>query len=957
MNHSAVSASRCDSCHNGSYTGEGTKGAQGTASLPGHIATNGKDCVTCHAGAASSFTSWAGGVFTHAATDTNCSSCHNGTTATGLTTPPHIPVSGVQCSNCHTNTAASFTTYTMTHSAVSASRCDSCHNGPYAGEGTKGALGTASFPGHVATNGKDCVSCHASAATSFTSWTGGVFTHAATDTNCSSCHNGTTATGLTTPPHVPVSGVQCSNCHTNTAASFTTYTMAHSAVSASRCNSCHNGSYTGQGTKGALGTASFPGHVATNGADCVTCHAVAATGFTSWAGGKFTHAATDTNCSSCHNGTTATGLTTPPHIPVSGVQCSNCHTNTAASFTTYTMTHAAVSTSRCDSCHNGSYTGEGTKGAQGTASFPGHVATSGKDCITCHASAATSFTNWAGGAFTHAATDTNCSSCHNGTTATGLTTPPHIPVSGVQCSNCHTNTAASFTTYTMTHSAVSASRCDSCHNGSYTGQGTKGALGTASFSGHIATNGADCVTCHASAAASFTSWAGGAFTHSASDTNCSSCHNGTAATGLTTPPHIPVSGVQCSNCHNNTAASFTTYTMNHSAVSASRCNSCHNGSYTGQGTKGAQGTASFPGHIATNGADCVTCHASAASSFTSWTGGKFTHAATDTNCSSCHNGTTATGLTTPPHIPVTGVQCSNCHNNTAASFTTYTMSHSAVSASRCDSCHNGSYTGQGTRGAQAKPGDHPKTTADCGTCHNTTSFNDGGASKTAAKSAATSTTAAATPTTTTTTPSAPAKATASTTTVTAAPAVTNNSAAATTTATPSPQATNTPKAAAATAAPNLSPSTVAPSATTTNGPAKAAAPSVAAAPNAAATVAGGQGNVVATPAASATISNAAAANAPKPASAAPATATAAPSSVSCAKCLVRDDSPERAADCRAGSCSRDRSGPERSRHRCRLAGQSGNDTCAAHQPCHSWADAPEIPGHQAQARRHQVLPR
>ena len=74
----------------------------------------------------------------------------------------------------------------------------------------------------------------------------------------------------------------------------------------------------------------------------------------------------------------------------------------------------------------------------------------------------------------------------------------------------------------------------------------------------------------------------------------------------------------------------------------------------------------------------------------------------DTNCSSCHNGTTATGKTTPPHIPVTGVQCSNCHTNTATSFTTYTMNHSAVSASRCDACHNGSYT---ARGHQGRAGD------------------------------------------------------------------------------------------------------------------------------------------------------------------------------------------------------------------------------------------------------------
>src|SRR5664279_3028745 len=367
-------------------------------------------------------------------------------------------------------------------------------------------------------------------------------------------------------------------------------------------------------------------------------------------------------------------MKTPPHIPVTGVQCSGCHKNTDASFLTYTMVatgHASVSSTPCSTCHSGSYTSEGKTGAL------------------------------------------------------GLTTA-HIPVGTAQCSSCHSNSASSFATYTMGatgHASVSSTSCSTCHNGSYISQGTTGAQGTASFPNHVATFGADCKTCHASAASAFTSWAGGAHVHAATDTNCSSCHNGTTATGMKTPPHIPVTAIQCSNCHNNTAASFTTYTMNHTSVSTSRCDSCHNGSYASQGTKGAQGTASFAGHVATNGSDCVTCHASAASGFTSWAGGKFAHAAADTNCSNCHNGTTATGMTTPPHIPVTAIQCSNCHANTAASFTTYTMSHTAVTSSRCDSCHNGSYTSQGTQGARGKSSDHPKTTADCGCCHtSTTSF-------------------------------------------------------------------------------------------------------------------------------------------------------------------------------------------------------------------------------------------
>jgi hypothetical protein len=725
MTHSAVSAIRCDACHNGSYTAEGKSGALGTASFANHVATGGLDCVSCHASAAASFSSWAGASFVHSATDTNCSSCHNGTTATGMTTPPHVPVTGIQCSNCHTNTATSFATYTMNHGAVQAARCDSCHSGSYTAQGTKGAYGTASYPGHVATNGADCATCHTKAVSGgYVSFAGGTFVHSATDTNCSTCHNGTTATGNTTPPHIPVTGIQCSNCHTNTAASFVTYTMSHAAVTASRCDSCHNGSYASEGTKGAYGTASYPGHVATNGNDCVTCHAKAASGgYVSFAGGTYVHSATDTNCSSCHNGTAATGNTTPPHIPVTGVQCSNCHSNTAATFVTYTMSHAAVTASRCDTCHNGSYTSEGTKGAFGTASFAGHVATNGVDCATCHASAVSGgYVSWSGGSFVHAATDTNCSNCHNGKTATGMTTPPHVPTGTVQCSNCHTNTASSFVTYTMNHGAVTGSRCDSCHNGSYTSQGSKGALGTTSFAGHVATNGADCATCHSAAASGgYVSWSGGTFVHAATDTNCSSCHNGTNATGLTTPPHVPVTGVQCSNCHANTASSFTAYTMNHGAVTASRCDSCHSGSYTSQGTKGALGTASFTGHVATAGRDCVTCHATAVSGgYASFSGGTYTHAASDTNCSSCHNGSTATGMTTPPHVPVTGVQCSNCHTNTATSFTSYTMSHAAVTASRCDSCHNGSYTSQGTKGAYATasyPGHVATNGADCTTCH------------------------------------------------------------------------------------------------------------------------------------------------------------------------------------------------------------------------------------------------
>ena len=477
-------------------------------------------------------------------------------TAIGLTTPPLVPVPGVQCSSCHSNTGASFATapgYSgmakTGHASVAADRCDSCHSGAYTSQGTTGATGTSAYPNHIATVGRDCYLCHAQAAANFVSWSGGQYVHQATDTDCASCHNGSTALGLTTPPHIPTATLQCSNCHVNTAAAFTIYTMTHSAVTSMRCDSCHSGSYLTQGAKGAYGTVSYANHVATGGRDCATCHAAAAAAFISWSGGAYIHLAADTVCSTCHNNTSALGLTTPPHIPVGGVQCSSCHSNAGANFAVApgysgmgVNGHAPVTSARCDACHNGSYTSQGTSGgAMGTASYAGHVATNGADCITCHASAATGgYAVWSGATFSHTSANTNCSSCHNGVAATGNSTPPHVPISGVQCSSCHSYAGTNFAVApgysgmgVAGHTAVSSARCDACHNGSYTSQGTAGgAMATASYAGHVATNGADCITCHANSVNfGYASWSGGVYVHLASDTNCVTCHNGATAAG------------------------------------------------------------------------------------------------------------------------------------------------------------------------------------------------------------------------------------------------------------------------------------------------------------------------------------------------------------------------------------------------------------------------------------------
>lgn len=454
--------------------------------------------------------------YTHQPADTNCVACHDGSLAPGMTSPPHIPIAGVQCSSCHSSSAASFTSYTMVHAAVATLRCDACHNGAYANQGSQGAYGTADFAGHVSTGGLDCISCHAAAAVSFASWANASYTHLPTDTNCVVCHNGSVAPGMTSPPHIPVASVQCSSCHSNAAASFTSYAMNHLAVSAMRCDTCHNGAFLTQGSRGAYGTSAFAGHVPTGGLDCISCHAAAAASFASWANASYTHQPSDTNCVLCHNSSFAPGLSTPPHIPTASLQCSNCHSSAAPSFTIYSMSHLAVSAMRCDACHNGYYLNQGVTGALGTANFAGHMPTAGQDCLICHTQAARSFATWAVPSYTHLSSDTNCVSCHNGVLATGEPAPPHIPTPANQCSNCHSDVAGGtgfsaapgYAGMGITgHVAEAAARCDACHNGQYVSQGTNGgAMGAPHNRAHLLAGSADCNTCHTAAATTFLNW-------------------------------------------------------------------------------------------------------------------------------------------------------------------------------------------------------------------------------------------------------------------------------------------------------------------------------------------------------------------------------------------------------------------------------------------------------------------
>jgi hypothetical protein len=135
------------------------------------------------------------------------------------------------------------------------------------------------------------------------------------------------------------------------------------------------------------------------------------------------------------------------------------------------------------------------------------------------------------------------------------------------------------------------------------------------------------------------------------------------------------------------------------------------------------------GHMVTTSA-CDSCHTQAnTSNFTTFTGasGAVNHTAIPAgNCQSCHNGSTAKGLSAG-HIPTGTRTCDACHakynGTTVTTFTPATMNHASVTAMRCDSCHNGAFTTQGVQfgGAKGKVTRHIPTTItgslDCNTCH------------------------------------------------------------------------------------------------------------------------------------------------------------------------------------------------------------------------------------------------
>ena len=743
--HTASAVGQCNTCHNGTT-------ATGTTSYTKHINVTGVQCDQCHTPTyTSNYSVWGPGTpMNHtavglAAVGGRCQACHNGTNALGTTSFANHLSTTASCDVCHKSASSlSYKDWTggkyHTYNTVTTGSCNDCHAGTYT---SSGAQSYTTYTNHVPFGAAKCDVCHANTS-NYTVWGPGTpMNHVAagypySGGQCTTCHNGSRAKGVTAfASHIPTGSASCEVCHkTSTTVNFVDWVggkyHGNNVATAGACNTCHLGAYV---TSGAQSTASFAGHVAIGSTSCDVCHTSAQTkAFTSFAGGSMAHNVSMAGqCQTCHNGTLAQGMSVYPNHVATTASCDSCHTQAVSKgYTTWAtgiMVHNASMAGKCQTCHNGIQ-------AQGMTTFANHMSTTAS-CDVCHkASATTTYTGWAGGKY-HAynvSAAGGCSTCHMGQlSSSGALAPSsyanHVSSGSTSCDVCHTSAQTkaftSFAGASMSHNPTMAGQCQTCHNGTI-------AQGTSVFAKHISYTGS-CDTCHKSAAtAAYTAWTGGKYHGNVAAGTCTNCHNGSYVNGSTVlgtanflpGPHVPSTGITCDACHTNTS-NYTAWgpgtLMNHSSTSQ-LCSACHGAAtYKSSATSGVKmWKGDFASHVNTL-LECNSCHTTV-----NWLGATFNHASNGItvgshNCSTCHNGSTATGMSSfAKHIPTTS-QCDYCHTSAQTSaFTSFAggvMQHTGVSGltvtNNCSTCHNGTQ-------ATGKPGTHTPTTAQCDSCHTPT---------------------------------------------------------------------------------------------------------------------------------------------------------------------------------------------------------------------------------------------
>ena len=685
----------CSSCHNGVIA---------IGKSPVHLATT-AECNVCHT-TTSFVTLSANGTFDHSTITSPCSACHNGTVAIGTSSDPSPtghPSISVECNNCHTTTT--FSTPFLDHSnpaVVAPGTCGQagCHDGMSTMANGVAITGKNSAPHPHPSTGDitiACDQCHNTTSYNMA----GLFNHNVLATHpiaCKSCHDGLNATGQIAN-HIPTGATSdCSNCHNTSTfvGGFVDHTT--SIVTSQNCTACHDGTRTWSfvDSNGVTNTLPIPGaptspqtlaiihtDAINAGDDCGVCHT---------AGGSFSLATVD------HSGFGTLGAITLP----AGFACSECH-----------------------------------NGAIATGKLTSHIVTT-QDCGACHDPQRTTF---AGAAFDHSGVSVvgktanpACSSCHDGTQATGRSIT-HVPTSGQDCLVCHGTGFSSFAMSSFDHIAAGITKnCASCHDGA----AHDGVIVISRPAGHIPTSD-DCSKCHADTTngpnINGTAISGFAkadpfvnTVHPAYTTGCRTCHNGSYDNAIylarrhpTDSVHATVdaNGWDCNACHTTTGKFMETNPVNHQdpIIQAQACISCHADGRT------TEPVGRGPSHPTTSTV-CQNCHAAggsfaAAFDHTTLDGGGVNSALAN-SCATCHDGVNATGK--PQHHVPTSRDCSACHVGhppTATSFAGGTFDHSGpeMTGKTCTNCHSGTILG-----ASGKPANHIVTNADCGSCHSTVTF-------------------------------------------------------------------------------------------------------------------------------------------------------------------------------------------------------------------------------------------
>src|SRR5205823_5208874 len=529
MNHPAVSALTCASCHEtGNFQGmhPSTNTAAGDSRPPAAL-----DRL-------------------HPATG-DCSLCHNTTSFLDPTTPRpsnHVPTTAL-CSQCHT-TAGNWALYSVTGVHQGVTSCLACHGpgtGPFAGPPPSNTITIVGWPGgnHIPIGRADCngSGCHATTPTFVTNLRG---------------------TAPKPANHIPTTA-PCAQCHT-TAGNFALYSSPGTHQGVRGCVQCHGSSAFNIAANPVFTMMMKPGnHIPIGNVDCngSGCHT---TGNVTPGGGGFklgnpsisaptlnvaghTTLAVVGTCASCHESapylgmmastSTAAGDSRPNTTldskhPITG-DCGNCHVTTPTFATDLLPTAGKPSnhiptTAACAQCHT-------TAGNFALYSVTGtHQGVTG--CLTCHGSTvAKTFAN-----------------------VTIVTTPSnHIPIGSLNCngSGCHSTSNVNPGGFRIGAASVSAP--------------------TLSVAGHttVAVVGA-CSTCHETApylgmvVSTATAWGDSrpqAFdkAHPASG-DCNGCHTtsptfATNQMGSSAKPanHIPTSA-PCAQCH-TTAGNLAAYVM------------------------------------------------------------------------------------------------------------------------------------------------------------------------------------------------------------------------------------------------------------------------------------------------------------------------------------------------------------------------------------------------------------